>query len=433
MFGRSSIQTATKSGLHIVLAILLLVVCGSFDPARAQNVQAVAGANSGPTTDQLFDQTIGKADEFDAAGWPARGRFTPFPALTQAYVDFNRRLWNKHGIAYMFAPTLMSQWGSQGGNQDYTASEQYQGLLVWRALNETRIGTGYFVINNLHVSQLDKTSGVDFAQSLGINYFTNDSVGRTEVTKALLWRHEFPGDFLTVLLGHDEINAINGGCRYACDDTTNFLSTPLAANPAGTLPGQGMMASVDVKLREGVIVEAGVADARGDGKLHFNRAFDTGEVAYAGSLKIENPFKSVGDGVYKFSYYKVDATRQGTPKAAAETRGLSIQVDQDFGNVGVFAKYHKAMKRKGAVKQTGSAGLMLLKPFGNDEDRLGLGFGWVDPTAPNTNDEYVAEAFYRMQLTPLTQISAGAMLVIDPSTPGKSNEFVFSLRARKHL
>ena len=429
-------QAATKSGLHIVLAILLLVVCGSFDPARAQNVQAVAGANSGPTTDQLFDQTIGRveeADEFDAAGWPARGRFTPFPALTQAYVDFNRRLWNKHNIAYMFAPTLMSQWGSQGGNQDYTASEQYQGMFVWRALNETRIGTGYFVINNLHVSQLDKTSGVDFAQSLGINYFTNDSVGRTEVTKAILWRHELPGDFLTVLLGHDELNAINGGCRYACDDTTSFFSTPLAANPASTMPGQGMMASVDVKLREGVIVEAGVADARGDGRLHFNRVFNTGEVAYAGALKVENPFKSVGDGVYKFSYYKVDATRQGTPKAAAETRGLSIQVDQDFGNVGVFAKYHKAMKRKGAVKQTGSAGLVLLKPFGNDEDRLGLGFGWVDPTAPNTNDEYVAEAFYRMQLTPLTQISAGAMLVIDPSTPGKSNEFVFSLRARKHL
>lgn len=69
-------------------------------------------------------------------------------------------------------------------------------------------------------------------------------------------------------------------------------------------------------------------------------------------------------------------------------------------------------------------------PFGNEEGQLGLGFGWIDPTAPNTNNEYVAETYYRMQLTPFVQVTADAMLTINPSKTGSSNEGVFSLRAR---
>jgi carbohydrate-selective porin OprB len=57
----------------------------------------------------------------------------------------------------------------------------------------------------------------------------------------------------------------------------------------------------------------------------------------------------------------------------------------------------------------------------------------VDPTAPNTNNEYVAEAFYRLQLTPFVQVTPAAMLVMNPSSnPDTNTEAVFSLRARAH-
>lgn len=421
-----------RSGIQTVLAVLLVLMAGALERANAQTSAQISAAQGGPTTEQLFDQAIEKADEFDAIGWPPRGRFTPFPKFTQAYVEFNRRLWNKHGITYLFAPTLMMQKGTQGGSQDFTASEQYQGLVAWRALNKTRIGTGYFIANNLHTSQLDKTSGVDFSQSLGINYFTSDTPGNTETVKALLWRHEFPGDFLTLLVGHDEMSAINGGCRYACDDTQSFFSTPLSANPASTLPGQGAAVSADLNLTESVIIEAGIADARGDGNINFKRVFRHDERVYIAALKLQNPFKSIGDGHYKATYYKVDATRPGTSSAKGATEGFAAQLDQDFGDLGVFAKYHQAFRRKGSIEKTASAGVVLLKPFGNDEDRLGVGLGWVDPTAPGTNDEYVAETYYRMQLTPFVQLTAGAMLVMNPSAPGSDTEGVFSLRMRGH-
>ena len=427
-------KVSVRSGLPAVLALVLFVAGGAIERANAQSRASAVSAQGGPTNDQLFDEAVGKADEFDAFGWPARGRFTLSPRLRDAYVDFNRRLWNKYGITYLYAPTVMMQKGSQGGNQDFTANEQYNGIFVWRLLNKTRIGTGYFAFSNLHVGQLTRTSGADFSQSLGINYFSSDSPANTETIKGLLWRHELPGDFLTLIVGHDEIAGVDSGCRYACDDTKSFFSTPLSANPTRTLPSQGPMASADFTLAKGVVVETSVADASGDGNLNFSRVFDKGRLAYAGALKLENPLKDVGSGLYKFSYYKVDSTGiRGTSSFQSATQGLSIQVDQDFGDLGVFAKYSRAFQRKGTFVQFASAGIVWTKPFGHDEDWLGLGFGWVDPTAPTSNDEYVAEAFYRLQLTPFVQVTPAAMLVMNPSSnPDTNTEAVFSLRARGH-
>ncbi len=428
-------QVFRRSGLQTLLAVLLVILGGGIESAYAQSNASAASAQGGPTTDQLFEEAIDKSDaeaEFEALDWPPRGRFTLSQRFLDAYVEFNKRLWTNYGIAYLYTPTVMMQQGSQGGSQDFTANEQYNTIFIWRLLNKTRIGTGYFIFSNLHLSQLNKTSGVDFSKSLGVNYFTSDSPANTEIIKGLLWRHELPGEFLTLFVGHDEISNIDNGCRYACDDTQSFFSTPLSSNPTRTLPSQGPMVAADVKLAEGVILETGVADASGDGNLNFSRVFDKGRLAYAGALRLESPFKPVGDGLYKFTYYKVDSTGQpGTDSFQRASQGLSIQVDQDFGDLGVFAKYSRAFQRKGDIGQFASAGVVWTKPFGHNEDWLGLGFGWVDPTAPNTNNEYVAETFYRLQLTPFIQVTPAAMLVMNPSkNPDTNREGVFTLRAR---
>ena len=108
-------------------------------------------------------------------------------------------------------------------------------------------------------------------------------------------------------------------------------------------------------------------------------------------------------------------------------------MEQDVGNVGLFARYATAWGRTGFVDQTAAAGAVWKNPFGNDEDWLGVGLGWVAPTADDTNDEYVAETYYRLQLTPLTQITAGAMAIIHPSNISSDLEGVLNLRARMYF
>ena len=414
--------------LFTTLAVALIWLGGG-DRALAQTNPA-AVANSGPSIDQIFNQIQEKGDEFDALGWPPQGRFTLSPRFKQAYVDFNRRLWVKYNIGYIVAPTMIMQKSSENGSKGFTANEQVLSSFAWRALNETRLGTAYFFFSHLHLTQLTRNSGVDFSQALGINYFTSDSVSNTDSFKAILWRHELPGDFLTVILGHSEIGSLDGGCRYACDDTQSFLSSILSNNPARTLPGQGTEIGADVKLADGVVVELSAADAQGNGRLHLDRPFETNEWAYATALKIENPLKQFGDGLYKFTYYTVDETRKGTPQAQAASEGVTVQLDQDFGKLGLFVKYHQAFKRKALAEKSAGGGVIWKAPFGNEEDQVGLGFGWIDPSAANTNNEYVAETYYRMQLTPFVQVTADAMLTLNPSKPGSSNEGVFSLRAR---
>ncbi len=397
--------------------------------------QAFAQTGGGPTSEQYFDEIMARVDpedeEFDAFGWPSSGRFPQLSKHAQAYVDFNRRLWKEYGVTYALTPTLMMQKGTQGGNHDFTANEQVNGLFAWRVLNKTPVGTGIFLLNFLHVGQMTTTSGVDASQSLGINYFISDSIVNTNIVKALLWQQQFPGEYVTLKLGHGEISGVVNGCRYACDDTKSFLSTPLSAYPASTLPGQGTMISAIFQPVEGISLELAAADALGDGKLDFKRVFDTHDLAYAAALKFVNPFKSVGDGEYRFGYYRVDPTGQGTPSSQSATRGYSIHLDQDFGDIGVFAKYNRALERKGSIKQSGAVGVVWKKPFGYDEDWLGVGFGWSDPTASNSKNEYVAEAYYRLQLTPFIDVTPAVMLVLNSSNkPDDGIEAVVTLRAR---
>ncbi len=394
--------------------------------------QVFAQSFSGPTSEQFLEEVIDRNDdEFATFGWPAKGHFPKLSTHAQAYVDFNRNLWNDYGLAYGITPTIMLQQSTRSGSNNFTANEQVNGLLVWRPLNKSRYGTGLLLFNILHVGQLTNTTGLDMSLDLGVNYFVSDSIADVDIIKSLLWQHELPGETVTLKLGHGGVSEVVNGCRYACDDTASFLSSPLSAFPASTMPGQGTMFSASVKVMENAAVEVAAGDALGNGKLNFKRVFNNDELAYTGAIKFDNPFAETGDGQYRFGLYQVDATGQGTASAQAETRGYSINVDQDFGDLGLFAKYARNAGRSGRIKQTAAAGGVWTRPFGYAEDWLGLGVAWAEPTASGSRDEYVAETYYRLQLTPFLDLTPAVMLVMNPSNKINDDiEGVFTLRLR---
>ena len=333
-------------------------------------------------------------------------------------------------MAATYTPTVLMQAGTQGGQNNFTANFQHNGLFYWRLLEDTPIGTGGILVNGFQARQLSGTTGAEFSRALGINFFTSASPDDSDAVAALYWRHDFPGNVLTLRVGQDEVAAIDDGCRYACDDTASFLATPLSSSPVRSLPGSGLSLIANLSLSPIVGVEVGAGDANGDGQLNLGRPFHTSELAYAVALKFTDPFKSIGDGLYKFSIYHVDPTKQGTPSALGASRGFSIQVDQDVGDVGLFAKYSATSGSTGLARRFASGGTVWKRPFGHDEDWLGVGFGWVDSLAPDMSDGYVLETYYRMQLTPLVQITADAMLVMDPATrSGDGVSGVFSFRS----
>ena len=77
-----------------------------------------------------------------------------------------------------------------------------------------------------------------------------------------------------------------------------------------------------------------------------------------------------------------------------------------------------------------TAGFGLEDPFGNAGDMFGLGVGWADPDARSLRDEYVVEAFYRVQVTPTLQFTPDFQVVFQPSASTDDAVGVFSLRFR---
>ncbi|MEP1934236.1 MAG: carbohydrate porin [Hoeflea sp.] len=418
-----TLHLSQRGGLSYLLGTLMLVNAAAL-PAYGQSTNS-----PGATTEQSLEDLIERNEEFDTFGWPAKGRFNPFPEVLNRYEKLNRDLWNKYGFSFFLKPTVIAQASSRP-DRNWTANYQHNILLYWRMLQNETLGTASIVANGLQIRQLTNTTGVDFTQSLGINFTSSDSVADSDSLKALYLRYDLPGGAANIRFGQHELAGIVGGCAYSCDDTSSFMSGPLSAYPASTLPGQGMGFAGGVELGGGVSLEAGIADARGNGHLNPGRPFDSGEWGYAAAAKLSNPFAATGDGQIKAAYYFVDETFKGTSKRQASTQGVNFIVEQDIGAFGVFARYGASWGRKGAVDHAAAGGVVWKEPFGNDEDWLGAGLGWVAPTAQNSNNEYVAETFYRLQLTPLVVATTGVMAIGNPSNISSDLEGVLNFRVQ---
>ena len=384
-------------------------------------------------TQQLVEQAEAHAE---AAWRMPRGRLRMLgSSFYERYARFNSRLWERQRLLYLVAPTLMTQAGTQGGPDDFTANEQVMTVLAWQFLRSRSAGDSTFVLNHLHLGQITSTTGVDFTRSLGINFFPSDSVGEADVFKAVAVQHNLPNDMASFFAGHTLAAEVDGGGRFTVDDTTSFISQPLSGNPARQMPGAGIGFGFDAKISKRWTVQAHVADGRGDGTLATSaREFGNGDLVVVGALQLENPFPQHGEGWYKASAYWVSETQAGTPDAKPEGWGLHLQAEQDFGDFGVFAKFGMAAGRTGFVDRYGTTGVVWQRPFGCSEDWLALGFGAVHPTAASTNLEYVAEAFWRVQLTPFLTLTPDVQLVFNPSyRPETDVEAIFTCRLRLQL
>ena len=145
-----------------------------------------------------------------------------------------------------------------------------------------------------------------------------------------------------------------------------------------------------------------------------------------GHLNFRPVIEGLGEGDYKVNFYSIDSTESG-----GHSRGISVVMEQELGDQYLTTfRYSGADQRRTATKQFVAASLMRRGIFKWKDDLLGIGAGWGDPTDSDLRDEYVLEAFWRVQLTPSLQITPNAQLWLNPSkSPSSDVEAVFTLRA----
>ncbi len=405
------------------LALAVVVLTGAqLVPMDVLAQSGQTGADFDPVG--ILTRVRATREKLAAGEFESRFNFLSEEAWIQ-YADWNLELGDRTGLSYLAYYALADQFGTQGGPQDNTANGNTNVIIGWKPTGQSGPNQGGLIFHYLNVGQLTNTNGVEFAQSLGLTSFTNDSPVNVDMFRAFAWHQKLVGGLVDVRVGQLEPAALLNANAYASDDTRSFLSTPLSAEPSRTHPAPGLGVIVIGEIMEDVFLGSALADANGKGEFLDFDSFSQGDYMTNVSVAWKPTICGLGPGSYQFAMYFVDAT-----DTASYSRGIGINLEQSLSDEwAVFFKYNQSDKRQPLIRKSGAGGIMWTNPFGWGEDWLGLGAGWSEPTNQTLSDEYVLESFWRMQLTPAFQFTPAVQLWFDPSmTPDEGFQAAFTLR-----
>ena len=407
------------SNLHLCITLALLVFFSNTGLKTAHSQTAL-----GPDFDPLglLEETQRKRESIAAGTFGHLFNLVPEQTIIN-YADWNIDFARETGITYLAYYASAGQFGSQGSPQNSTGNGNTNLLIGWKPNWQSGENQGGFIFHYLNVGQYG-TSGVDFAQSLGISSFTSDSTSNVDLFRAIAWRQQLVDGRVDFRIGQLEPTTLFNAMPYA-NDNRAFLASPLSNEASRTVPAAGVGSTLIAEVHDNIFLGGAIADANGQGDFLDFDSFFKGDLMSSVYAAVEPELEGLGRGKYQIAAHFIEAT-----DSTSYSRFLGINAEQDLGdNWAVFAKYNRAEKRQPAIRQSAATGIIKKKAFGFQEDWLGMGIGWSDPSDPSLRDEYVAETFWRMQATPLIQVTPSLQFWFDPAqTPNKDFQAVFTVR-----
>jgi carbohydrate-selective porin OprB len=220
--------------------------------------------------------------------------------------------------------------------------------------------------------------------------------------------------------------------RLAKIDPGDFLNMNQAfsGTPALPFPGAGLGAVLSLMPTDNFYFTAGFVDANGQ---KISAGFDTssqeGEFFTGAEIGLTPTFKGLGTGKYRFTGWHIDQrTNAGLPCG----QGFALSFNQEVGGGFVpFLRYNFADGGGADVRHLLAAGVGIEHPLGRSDALAGVAFAWGEPQNRSLRDQYVCEAFYRIQAFPNIQLTPGYQVIINPSrNPDQAPVGVFEIRFR---
>jgi len=247
----------------------------------------------------------------------------------------------------------------------------------------------------------------------------------------LYWEQGSPDDGFLFRLGKMDSALIWDGGRYVSSNFA-FFSPAFSDTLPMPLPGAGLGLAAAVYPSEETYIAAGVHDANGERTTAgFDTFFGDGEFFTAvefGWLPHEG---ETNEGLYHITLWNIDA-RKNIGKQS--DHGVAVTLEQQIGcegHVVPFLRYAHAKRGINGIRQNASVGVGWEEVCGQNYDLIGVAVSWEEPANRSLRDQYVVEAFYRFQITPLTHLTPDIQVVIDPAnSPNKDAVTVLGLRLR---
>jgi porin len=219
---------------------------------------------------------------------------------------------------------------------------------------------------------------------------------------------------------------------------TDFVDFNHVTNTTIPLPGNGLGGFVQYRPRPKVMLRLGAHDANADVQ---KSGFDTwdGELFTILEAGFDTGLLPRVPGGPPQGHVHVSLWHQDERDDAGIDDGWGIagSAVQRFGRLTPFLRYGYADVNAAGptpAKHMANMGVVINGIFGQDSDRIGVGYTWSDPADGSLDDQGAIDAYYRVQITPEIQFGPTLEVIFDPVRhPDEDSVVVWGLRARVAL
>lgn len=407
----------TRAGVLIVACLLSALV----------RAQPTTRAFEEPPAPDTVDEDLAAA-KAQPAGLLKYG---PVSLIDPVWKQFDEKT-QSIGLDVGFAYTALYQAATGGPGERDAAAGDIDLFGDWRfigAKDDPNRGFLYFAAENRH-ELFTPISPFQLKGEIGSLWKTTDGFNEQALTfRELYWQQHIGGDALIVRAG--KLDAKNYySSNYWQSDNKYFLNEAFSFFPVRASPGNGLGLNLTTKLSDSWYVSTGFQDAQG---IKTTGGFDTffGDFNLFGAAELgfTPTIPDLGTGSYRFTgWYRDAGETTGSPRDS----GFDLSFDQHIGeHLMPFFRYGWAEGNVNNIEHMIDLGAGWEGKLITQSDVVGLAGSWGRPADHDLRDQYAAEVFYRLQVSPDNQLTLGYQVVVNPTFDTKNDVVgVFECRWR---
>jgi porin len=358
-------------------------------------------------------------------------KYGPVSLIDPLWKDLNKAT-DQVGLKVGLAYTMAYQAASGGPGERQAAGGDFDLFGDWRLLGEKEgrnNGYLYFAGENRHEICTPIPPSA-LGGEIGSLWGTANGFGEQSFAlKEIYWQQHFGGDRLIVRVGKlDPENYYNN--NYWQSDSKYFMNKAFSSFPVRAFPSNGLGANITVKPGDQWYISTGVQDAQGKKtEAGFDTFFGDFNLFTAAEVGFTPTIEGAGRGNYRVTAWYRDA---GESNGQPHDAGFDLSVDQHVGPHWIpFFRYGVGEGNINGIEHMISTGVGWEGEFITRSDVVGLAGAWGRPSDHDLDDQFAAEVFYRLQVSPDNQFTLGYQVIIDPVfDPGSDIVGVFEVRWR---
>jgi len=361
-----------------------------------------------------IDQNLKEARN-QAAGIFPYGPVSLFYPLWKQQTD---NLGKKFGLYFGLETDLVYQ-GASHGPGDRNAGGGYVALFgKWRLIGTTDgENNGYLKSKVEYNWQIGSEAPAALGKQIGSLWGTTKGFGEDPpCVSQLYWEQHFFGGAFVFVVG--KIDPTNYYAYNTWENAKQFFMNAAFSNiPAVGAPGNGLGMNAKYTPFPWLYLTAGFQDQQGTiTSPGFNTFFTDFDLFSAGEIGFTPNVPGLGEGNYRFTLWHADAV---PTQSKPSDEGFVLSFDQRITpHMIPFVRYEYANGALTGIKQLMTGGFGWQGRLLSKQDVCGVALAWGQPTDDKRN-QWTAETFYRVQLSPANQLSVGYQLIVDPTN---SNE-----------